>query len=112
MNILRIASQYLDLILQRRKKTTIRFGRRAVTENDRLLLEDYLGRQATVKITKVIVKRKTDFDVTDAMADGFRTLSELLSNLQQLYPESSGDDLFTVIKFEDASPIDKVTSVT
>jgi len=100
MNTLRIANQYLDHVLQLSKRTTIRLGRRAVAKNERLLLGDELGREVSVRVTKVIVKPMTDLNLTDAIADGFQNLSELLSNLHQLYPESSEDDLFTIIEFE------------
>jgi len=105
MNTLRMANQYLDLVVRRSKKTTIRLGYRAVTKNERLLLGDELGREVSVRVTKVIVKLMTELNLTDAMADGFQNLSELLSNLHQLYPESSEDDLFTIIEFEVIDPL-------
>ncbi|MCL0082430.1 ASCH domain-containing protein [Dehalococcoidia bacterium] len=100
MNALRITSRYLDLIFQGRKKTTVRLGKRFIPKNEAVLLEDELGRHVALKISKVTVKRQSELDQEDAVADGFGSREELLSSLKELYPNSSAADLFTIIEFE------------
>lgn len=104
MNTLRIESRYLDLILQRRKKTTIRLGRREIIANEKIFLEDEYGRRVSVNVGKIILKRKVDLNLADALVDGFQTVDELVLNLERIYPESSATDLFTIIEFDVASP--------
>lgn len=99
MNALRITSRYLDLILEGRKKTTIRLGKRFIPKNEEVLLEDELGRRVSLRIARVTVKRQSDLDYDDAVADGFESRDELLSSLRELYPSSSAADLFTIIEF-------------
>ena len=99
MNALRITSTYLDLILQGHKKTTIRLGKRLIPKNEEMLLEDELGRQVSMRIARVTIKRQSELDHDDAVADGFGSRDELLSSLKEIYPSSSPADFFTIVEF-------------
>ena len=99
MNNLKIDNKYLDLILRGKKKTTIRLGRRSISENEDLFLTDDDGRQVSVRVTETSTKRLIELDDSDAMADGFENRDHLLQDLLEIYPDSSSDDIFTIIAF-------------
>lgn len=95
---IKLLDRFLDLVIQNKKKSTIRYGRVFVANNDIPLVSD--RRTVMVRITKVDHSKKYgDLDEKDAQRDGFSSLSKLKAQLERIYPNISADDPITIISF-------------
>lgn len=95
---IKLLDRFLDLVIQGRKTSTIRYGLVFVTDNYIPLVSS--KRTVVVRITKIdYSKNYGDLDEKDAKEDGFNSLSELKSQLERFYPNISADDPITIISF-------------
>jgi hypothetical protein len=100
--VIRLKAQFLDLVRQGRKRSTVRLGKRHY-ELGRAAL---VGPQGTVfvQITKLRYVSLSDLTDDDAIADGFTSRAELANTLRKIYGSLPPDAEMTVIHFEpDAS---------
>jgi hypothetical protein len=96
---LRIAEPLLSLVLQGRKRSTIRRGH-VVPVLPLISLVTSSGKEARV-VVRTIDYTKTLSSLTDADAvmDGFAGLQELHAALKTFYPDLPADEPLTVIGF-------------
>jgi len=93
--------EFLSLVAQGRKHSTIRPGRRADAIGPALLV--CANDAMPVTVSKVDVKRLSELDEEDAHRDGFDSLAALIETLKGFYPDLGGDDVVSVLHFERAS---------
>lgn len=98
MPLVTTAGRYLALIRDGRKTSTIRMRCR-VTSGQPITFTNYRDsvRTRCVSVEQRVVDTLTD---TDAQADGFADLTELLHALRQHYPTLSQHDVVSVIRFQ------------
>lgn len=95
---IKLLDPFLDLVIQSKKTSTIRYGLVFVTDNYIPLVSS--KRTVMVKITKIDYSKKYgDLDEKNAQQDGFSALSELKTQLERFYPNISADDPITIIYF-------------
>lgn len=95
---IKLLDQFLDLVIQGKKTSTIRYGLVFVTDNYISLVSS--SRTQMVRITKIEYDKKYgDLDEKIAQQDGFSSLSELKTQLERFYPDISVDDPITIINF-------------
>ncbi len=95
---LRLLSQYFDAVKKGNKKSTIRAGRRKISEGE-LIFESSDG-NLKVFVKKVIYKRFYELTSEDARLDGFENLETLHKALLTIYPNLKTDAILTIIHFE------------
>jgi hypothetical protein len=89
--------EFLNLIRDGRKKTTIRLGSRDIGLGPLTLLS---GRQKLdVQVTAAMRKTVAELTDQDAQNDGFFSLSELRNALRRFYPQMKENDLVTIVHF-------------
>ncbi|MET1123634.1 MAG: ASCH domain-containing protein [Archaeoglobaceae archaeon] len=93
--------EYVPLILEGRKRTTVRKGIKSypvgrivelTVENSRVF--------ALARVNKVVVKRVSELSDEDARLDGFESREELIRALRRIYGEVKDGDFVTVVHFE------------
>ena len=95
---LKISQKYVGLILNNQKVTTIRKGRKNISRGF-MLLES--GDQSIiVNVKNVKCKGLLNLDDLDALKDGFESKTELLEELEGIYPNLSKRSIVTIIEFE------------
>ncbi len=94
---LKLAPQYTQNILLKKKCTTIRKGRRKIkcgplilsTEKDSIL----------VCVTGVQYKKLSNLNESEAIDDGYESIQDLKQDLQKFYPNLKDSNFVTIIKF-------------
>lgn len=95
---LKFKKRYLQMILEGRKRSTIRLGRLVL--RDRLLTIVGDGKPiALARVDEVIYKKVRELTDEDARVDGFRGLIELFRELRRIYGDFSLEDDVTIIRF-------------
>ena len=95
-----VKGDFVDLILQGKKTTTIRLGR-VIPRYKEMIIHGGGKPIAKIKMKNVIVKKVNELTDEDAKKDGFPSVKELLRNLEDVYQTKiSDDDLVTIIEFE------------
>ena len=95
---LKFKKRYLQMILEGRKRSTIRLGRLVL--RDRLLtIVGDRGPIALARVDEVIYKKVRELTDEDARVDGFRGLIELFRELRRIYGDFSLEDDVTIIRF-------------
>ncbi len=95
---LTIKSRYVRLVLEGRKRSTIRLGNLAV--NSKYVKVVSSGRPiAIVRVDSVVHKKVKDLTDEDAVYDGFRGLPELFRELRSIYGDFTLEDEITIIRF-------------
>lgn len=89
---------YLPLVIDGRKRSTIRAGAKRGETGPALLVAG--SASLPIHITQVIVKRLGDLDEADAQFDGFDSLTELRQALALFYPDLMPDDPVSIMHFE------------
>ncbi|MCS7122295.1 MAG: ASCH domain-containing protein [Archaeoglobaceae archaeon] len=93
--------EYVPLIVEGKKKTTIRKGIKSypvgrlvefTVENSKVF--------AIARIKKVVVKRISELTDSDAEIDGFKNKNELLRALRKIYGDVKDSEFVTIIHFE------------
>ena len=98
MNEIKIAKQYVPLVLAGQKESTIRAGKRDYELGPAaLILPDF--NRINIEITAILVERYGTLDDEDAWADGFRNLSELRAELRRFYPDLAAESIITIVYF-------------
>jgi len=95
---LKFKKRYLQMILEGRKRSTIRLGRLVL--RDRLLTIVGDGKPiALARVDEVIYKKVRELTDEDARVDGFRGLIELFRELRRIYGDFGLEDDVTIIRF-------------
>jgi len=96
---LMMKSDYADLVLEGKKKSTIRLGK--VQVNSKEFFINSGGKIiAKAVVRDVIYKRVKELTDEDARLDGFRNKEELVRELRKHYRDLKEDDLVTIIVFD------------
>jgi len=95
---LKFKKRYLQMIIEGRKRSTIRLGRLVL--RDRLLTIVGDGKPiALARVDEVIYKKVRELTDEDARVDGFRGLIELFRELRRIYGDFGLEDDVTIIRF-------------
>jgi ASC-1-like (ASCH) protein len=94
---LALHADYMPLIRQGKKHSTVRNGVRQLPGNVADLVAD--GERMRVLVTDWGVKSFEELSAADAKRDGFTTLVELTTALRRFYPNISPSDPVTIIGF-------------
>ncbi|MCC6028240.1 MAG: ASCH domain-containing protein [Archaeoglobi archaeon] len=92
--------EFVPVILEGSKKTTIRKGIRSYPVGKAVELTVDNKPFALAKIKKVVVKRISELSDEDARSDGFSNREELLNALRRIYGEVSDSEFVTIVHFE------------
>jgi hypothetical protein len=92
-----LAEEFVDAVVGRRKRTTIRAGQRSYTLGPTQLTS--AKRKVPVRIVAVRYKRFRDLTDADAVADGFESINSLSAVLMRFYPALKPSDLVTIVEF-------------
>ncbi len=101
---LMVKGKYVKMILEGRKKTTIRLGIVKPKYRD-VILHGGGSPVALIRITGVQVKKVKDLTDEDALRDGFRARKELIKALEKAYGKLDENQLVTIIEFHVLKPI-------
>jgi ABC-type ATPase with predicted acetyltransferase domain/uncharacterized protein YhfF len=93
-----LKSKYFDLVVQGKKKTTIRQYTSSY-KTGQIFLESG-NRRLPVYIKKIEKKNFEDLTLEDARNDGFRTLAELRKALKAFYNKLSNDSDLSILTFQ------------
>lgn len=93
-------TDYIDIILNRKKKTTVRKGIRSYPVGRLVELTADGERFALAKVKKVVVKRVGELTDDDARMDGFQSREDLIRALRRIYGDISEKEFVTVVHFE------------
>jgi len=95
---LKFKKRYLQMILEGRKRSTIRLGRLVL--RGRLLTIVGDGKPiALARVDEVIYKKVRELTDEDARVDGFRGLIDLFRELRRIYGDFGLEDDVTIIRF-------------
>ncbi len=105
---LMVKGKFVDDILRGRKRATIRLGKVNVKYKE--LIVHGGGRPvAKVRVKNVVYKRVRELTDEDARLDGFRSVRELIAELEKVYGKKlSPDDYVTIIEFEVVQDLSKL----
>ncbi len=92
--------EYVALILDGRKKTTVRRGIKSYPVGKVVYLTVNNKPFARARVSKVVIKRINELTDTDAQKDGFENRTELLNALKRIYGSIREDELVTIVHFE------------
>jgi len=95
---LKFKKRYLQLIIEGRKRSTIRLGRLVLRDRLLTIVGDG-GPIALARVDEVIYKKVRELTDEDARVDGFRGLIDLFRELRRIYGDFSLEDDVTIIKF-------------
>ncbi|MEM0215580.1 MAG: ASCH domain-containing protein [Archaeoglobaceae archaeon] len=93
-------SEFIPLILNGTKRTTIRKGIRSYPVGKIVELTVNNEPVALAKVKKVVVKRTSELNDEDAKVDGFENKEELINTLKRIYGEINDSDFVTIVHFE------------
>jgi len=95
---IKLLDHFINLVIQGKKTSTIRYGLVFVTNNYIPLVSN--NRTVMVRITNIDYSKKYgDLDEKDAQQDGFNSLLEMKEQLERFYPNISVNDPLTIISF-------------
>jgi len=98
MTEIRLASQYLPLVRDGRKTTSIRRGHRNYPVGPGTI------KTATDEVPIIVIGvrhvRLNELTPIDANADGFSSLGELRDALDSFYPRLKHDEPMTIVRFK------------
>lgn len=95
---LAIAREFLFLVREGKKSSTIRKGTRRFEVGPAVLMSG--NEQAAVRITGVSHTRFGLLTEEDARRDGFKTLAELDAALKRFYPSINNTAPVTIVRFQ------------
>jgi len=96
---LRVKREYANMLVNGRKRSTIRLGIVMPTKH-KVLVESEGEIIGEAVIDSVRYSRLSELSDKDAKMDGFSNLNELLRVLSNIYPGIKGDDWVTIIRFK------------
>ncbi|RLI75698.1 ASCH domain-containing protein [Archaeoglobales archaeon] len=99
-NRINFDEEYVKIILDGKKRTTIRKGLKnypvgkivEFTSNNKVFCK--------ARILKAVVKRLKELNDKDAIDDGFENKEELVKALKRIYGEVRDDEFVTIVHFE------------
>ena len=97
MTTIRLSGKFLPAVLEGRKVSTIRRGRRMYPLGNAVLRT--ADREVTIRIERVRHSLLHNLTEEDALRDGFDNLKDLLTALDRFYPELSPEDEVTIVEF-------------
>jgi hypothetical protein len=97
MVVIPLASEFVPFVLDGRKVSTVRFGRRPYPTGKCVLRSG--GQDVPVEIRCVRFCQFAELTETDALADGFSSLEELHRELRRFYPNVTPVDEVTIVEF-------------
>ncbi len=98
--------EYVELILEGRKTTTVRKGIKSYPVGRIVeLTVNNTKPFALARIEKVVVKRVSELSDSDAKLDGFESRDELISALRRIYGDVRDSEFVTVVHFEVVKPL-------
>jgi hypothetical protein len=97
MMALPIDEEWIPLVISGKKRSTIRSGQRKVKLGPNELVSKYQSIPITIDNLRYCTVNT--LTVSDALDDGFSSLTDLLSALQKYYPNLTGQLPLTIIKF-------------
>ncbi len=92
--------EYVRLIKNKRKSSTVRKGKRNFKKGEIVELAINNRPFALAKIVECELKTLGEITDEDAKRDGFKSKKFLVKALRQIYGEISPRDRFTIISFE------------
>ncbi len=104
---LMLKKKYADLLLEGRKKATVRLGIVRPRYNE-LLVHAGGKPVAKVRVTSVEVKKVRDLTDEDARRDGFSSRIELVEELRRVYGDVGEDDYVTILGLEVVQRFDEL----
>ncbi len=97
---LMIKGRFAKLILNGRKKATIRLGY-VIPKSNEIIIHAGGRPIARAVIRNVVYKKVRELTREDAVKDGYNSLEELLRDLEEVYETKlSGDEIVSIIEFE------------
>lgn len=100
--VLRLRSEFFDVVRRGQKCSTIRAGRRNFKVGPLILQSNF--DTLTVQVTEVVYKKLGELTQDDAQTDGFVTLEELRTTLKKIYPNLHKNSTVTLIYFQLPTP--------
>ena len=104
---LMLKGQYADLLLEGRKKTTIRAGV-VVPRYEEIIIHGHGRPLAKARITRVERKLVSELTDEDARRDGFPDRRSLLRALERVYGRLGPDDTVTILHLEVTQRLDQL----
>jgi len=92
-----LAEEFVEAVISRQKRTTIRAGRRNYALGPTQLTS--AKHKVPVLIVGVRYKRFEDLTDADALADGFESIRNLNAVLRRFYPALKPSDVVTIVEF-------------
>lgn len=96
--------EFVPLIVNGRKRTTVRKGIKSYPVGRLVELTAENRQFALAKVKKVVVKRTSELNDEDAKIDGFESKDELIKALKRIYGEISDSEFVTIVHFEVLNP--------
>ena len=95
--VLLLKKHLVDLVREGKKRQTLRFWTRPIVSEGQVSYTPGLGRMLIKRID--LIRDISELTQTDAQADGFRDLPELLAELHRIYPviPPAGKKLYRII---------------
>lgn len=97
MVVIPLSSEFIPAVLDGRKLSTIRLGRRPYPRGPCVLRTK--SRDLPIEIHNVRFSRLDELTQADAYADGFTSLEELHEELRRFYPSVGPNDYVTIVEF-------------
>lgn len=98
MVVIPLANEFMRSVLDGKKVSTVRFGRRPYPTGKCVLRSG--GQDVRVEIQRVRFCRFAELTETDALADGFSSVEELHRELRRFYPKVTPLDEVTIVEFK------------
>lgn len=95
---MRLLSEYIEDIRERRKTTTIRMGKRKIATPE-LIFESFIS-SIQVQVLSIRHENFSELTKADAQKEGFDTLEELKAVLYTFYPNMKPHTIVTIIEFK------------
>ena len=95
--MLLLKKHFVDLVREGKKRQTLRFWTRPIVSEGQVSYTPGLGKMLIKRID--LIRDISELTQTDAQADGFRDLPELLAELHRIYPviPPAGKKLYRII---------------
>jgi len=98
--VINFDEEYVPLILQKRKKSTIRKGIKSYPARKVVDLTASSKPFARAIIKKAVIKRVGELTDEDALRDGFSSVEELIDALKKIYGRLQEEEFVTIVHFE------------
>ncbi|AEA46390.1 ASCH domain-containing protein [Archaeoglobus veneficus] len=100
MTAINFDKEYVPLILEGKKRTTVRKGIKSYPVGKVVYLTANNEPFARARVVKAVIKRVRELTDEDAIKDGFDSVEELIKALKRIYGSLRDDEFVTVVHFE------------